>query len=210
MTISLRLLYMSSLCMTAVRASSYPRLALRGLVLAMVASVTSYPLHAQERRLAQAEVVQIVDEVIERWIPAGKRLSRVSVEQRGVFFDHDRTWAAFGHAGAAEFPLRALRLRTIVRPGSRDLLAGCGAPSICRTQLGWGVYVSISPASVTASEAVIHASFLWPDRGGVQFEEGVVPVGRDGLVGFMARIYFARSPDGTWRFVSEGPTAVFD
>lgn len=184
-----------------------PRL-VRWSVLAIAACVASHPLHAQERRLDQTEVAQIVDEVIERLIPAGKRLSRVSVEQRGVFFDHDRTWAAFGHAGAAEFPLRALRLRTIVRPGSRDLLAGCGAPSICRTQLGWGVYVSISPASVTASEAVIHASFYWPDRGGAQFEEGVIPVGREGLVGFRAKLYFARSPDGTWRFVREGPTLV--
>lgn len=186
----------------------YPLRAFRFLLIAMVANLASQPLHAQERRLDQAEIAQIVDGVMERLIPAGKRLSRVSVEQRGVFFDHDRTWAAFGHAGAAEFPLSALRRRTMVRPGTQNLLNGCGSPQICNTQLGWGVYVSISPASVTASEAIIHASFLWPDRGGAQFEQGVVPEGRAGLVGFMARLYFARSPDGTWRFVREGPTLV--
>lgn len=193
-----RLTYMSASCV----------IALRCLLLTMGASLVSQPLPAQERRLAQAEVVQIVDQVIEILIPAGQRLSRVPVEQRGVFFNHDRTWAAFGHPGAAEFPLTALRLRTIVRPGTDSLLAGCGAPSMCTTHLGWGVYVSISPSSVTASEAVIYASFFWPDLGGAQFEEGVVPAGRASFVGFTAQLYFARSPDGTWRFVRQGPTMV--
>lgn len=186
----------------------YPRLACRCLLLAILASVTAHPLHAQERRLDQAEVAQIITAVVERKLPAGKRLSRVPVEQRGVFFDHDRTWAAFGHAGAAEFPLSGLRVRTTVRPGTAELLAGCGAPAICPTQLGWGVYVSIAPSSVTTSEVAIDASFYWPDRGSAQFEEGVAPTARAMLVGFTARLYFARSPDGTWRFVREGPTLV--
>lgn len=201
--------YMNALSVIAAYPFAYPLHAFRYFLLAMVASVISQPLHAQER-LDQAEVAQIVDAVIERWIPAGKRLSRVPVEQRGVFFDHDRTWAAFGHAGAAEFPLSALRLRTTVRPGSQDLLNGCGAPSRCSTQLGWGVYVSIAPSSVTTSEAVIRASFFWPDLGNTPFEQGVAPEGRASLVGFNAQLYFVRSPDGTWRFVKEGPTLVFE
>lgn len=210
MRIPLRLMYMNVLCMLAAYPFAHPLRAFRCFLLVMVASVISQPLHGQERRLDQAEVAQIVHDVVERLLPAGKGLSRVPVEQRGVFFDHDRTWAAFGHKGAAEFPLSALRLRTIVRPGTDSLLAGCGAPSICTTHLGWGVYVSISPSSVTASEAVIHASFFWPDRGGAQFEQGVVPTGRSTLVGFTARLYFARSPDGSWKFVREGPTLVME
>lgn len=189
-----------------------PRRTFRCLLLALAASVTSHPLHAQERRLDQAEVAQIVHVVVEKFLPAGKRLSRVPVEQRGIFFDHEQTWAAFGHAGAPEFSLTALRLRTVVRPGSKNSRDDCsptGGP-LCVNLLGWGVYVMIAPRSVTESEAVIHASFSWPDRGPAQFEQGVAPTGLAFPVGFTAKLYFARSPDGTWRFVREGPTLVYE
>lgn len=151
----------------------------------------------------------LVDAVLDELLPEGQRLSRVSIAQRGVFFDHERTLAAFGHPGAQPLPLSGLRLRATVKPGSGTLLDDCDQAlrGPCN-QLGWGVYVWMAPVSVTTSEARVHAYIYWPERGSAVFEEGVVPVGRAGLVGFVADLYFARQGDGSWKFVKRGPTLV--
>ncbi|MCR4341607.1 MAG: hypothetical protein NUW01_17160 [Gemmatimonadaceae bacterium] len=190
MVIPLRPMYMNLLCVIA-------------------ACAFAYPLRAQPAPLDRAAVSLLVDAVLDELLPEGKRLSRVPIAQRGIFFDHERTLAAFGYPGAPPLPLSGLRLRATVNPGSETLLDDCD--QLMRgpcNQLGWAVYVRIAPVSVTPSEARVHASIVWPERGSTVFEEGVVPSGRAGLVGFTADLYFARLADGSWKLVKQGPTAV--
>jgi hypothetical protein len=179
-------------------------------VLCVIAACAfAYPLRAQPAPLDRAAVSLLVDAGLDELLPAGQRLSRVPIAQRGIFFDHERTLAAFGHPGAQPLPLSGLRLRATVKPGSKTLLDDCDQAmrGPCN-RLGWAVYVWVAPISVTASEARVHAHIVWPERGGTPFEEGVVPVGRAGLVWFAADLYFARLPDGSWKLVKQGPTAV--
>lgn len=190
MMIPLRPMYMNVLCVIA-------------------ACAFAYPLRAQPAPLDPAAVSSLVDATLDELLPEGHRLSRVPIAQRGIFFDHERTLAAFGHPGAAPLPLTGLHRRTTVKPGSSTLLDDCDqAMRKPCNQLGWAVYVWIAPVSVTASEARVHAHIVWPGRPSTPFEEGVAPVGRAGLVWFMADLYFARTPDGSWKLVKRGPTAV--
>lgn len=190
MMIPLRPMYMNVLCVIA-------------------ACAFAYPLRAQPAPLDRAAVSLLVDAVLDELLPEGKRLSRVPIAQRGIFFDHERTLAAFGYPGAPPLPLAGLRLRATVQPGSATLLDDCDqAMRKPCNQLGWAVYVWVAPVSVTASEARVHAYIFWPERGSTVFQEGVAPVGRAGLVGFVADLYFARMPDGSWKFLRQGPTLV--
>lgn len=183
----------------------------KNVLCVIAACALAYPLRAQPAPLDRAAVSLLVDAVLDELLPEGQRLSRVPIAQRGIFFNHERTMAAFGHPGALPLPLAGLRLRATVKPGSGTLLDDCDQVmrGPCR-QLGWGVYVSMAPVSVTASEARVQAHISWPDRGSTVFEEGVAPVGRAGLVGFMADLYFARLADGKWKLVKQGPTTVFE
>lgn len=181
-------------------------------VLCVIAAYAfAYPLGAQPAPLDRAAVSSLVDAALDKVLPDGQRLSRVPIAQRGIFFDHERTLAAFGHPGAPPLPLAGLRRRATVKPGSATLRYDCDQAmrGPCN-QLGWGVYVSMAPVSFTASEARVTVHVSWPDRGSTVFEEGVSPVGRAGLVGFAADLYFARLPDGSWKFVREGPTLVME
>lgn len=190
MMIPLRPMYMNVLCVIA-------------------ACAFAYPLRAQPAPLDRAAISALVDVVLDEVLPEGQRLSRVPIAQRGVYFDHERTMAAFGHPGGQPLPLSGLRLRTTVKPGSGTLLDDCDqAMRKPCSQLGWAVYVWVAPISVTAPEARVHAHIVWPGRGGTPFEEGVAPVGRAGLVWFVADLYFARRANGGWKFVRQGPTIV--
>ncbi|MGH7634598.1 MAG: hypothetical protein ACRENC_12760, partial [Gemmatimonadaceae bacterium] len=118
-----------------------------------------------------------------------------------------RTMKAFGYSGAAD-SVAALRLRSAVKPGSENVFADCAqeAPLPC-SRLGWGVYVVITPISITGSRARVEASVVWANRSDI-FEVGVAPTGRSWLSGFSSEVFLVRAPDGRWKFEKIGRTAV--
>lgn len=158
------------------------------------------PIAAQQALLSPPEIGQIADEVFENIIPPGQLVSRVSVANRKILFDHQRTMTAFGYR-IATAPSDLL-LRTATNLGTNDLLEDCDQThrKIC-SRLGWGLYVWIAPLSVTASEAQVRVHVSWPDRGHAVFEQGIAPDGSAYLVGFVMEVELARSQSGEWKFV---------
>lgn len=167
------------------------------------------PLSAQQTRLAPSEVRQIVEETFHTLLPPGRTLSRVSIEKRRVFFDHERTMAAFGYRGAAT--VADLRIQPPVTAASQRVLNDCDqmGRKPC-SQLGWRVYVWIAPISLTNNTAVVRGHVLWPERGRTEFVKGSPPTGQAFLTGFATELHLARSANGEWRVVREGRTAVGD
>lgn len=186
------------------------RRAFRYGLLVIGASVLTNPLGAQQARLAPTAVGQIIDEVLGELFPLGKSVSRIPVTQREIFLDHARTIAAFGHDAAQTIPSSGRPLQAAVKSGTKDLLEDCSQVIFKPCQkLGWSVYVSIEPVSISTSEALVRAYVVWPDRGSATFEEAVPPKGRALLVGYLKEIQLARSPDADWKFVKQGRTIVF-
>jgi hypothetical protein len=161
----------------------------------------------QEQRLELTEIGQIADLLIDSLLPPDRLLSRVSVAQRGIFFNHTGTSSLFGHdtAGVA---LGALQLRNRVLTPPNDLLADCVHLRNCQ-RIGWRISFNFQPLSVTSSEVEVRAWVNWNDRGGEQYVEGVTPAGRSLLVGFATDITFVRSPDGKWLYGKQGRVMVF-
>jgi len=187
---------------TTVRASAFAILGLASLSIPC-------PLAAQQR-FSPRDVAQIADAVIQALVPPEQLISRVSVAQRSIVFDRDRTLRAFGYREGA--PSLPFPLHSHVKFGTQALLSDCGpAPGGGKPcgQLGWAAYLWIEPVSLTGSEILVRAHLVWPDRGAVPFEKGVAPVGRASLVGYAGEVYLTRSPGGVWRFVRRGVTAVF-
>lgn len=179
------------------------------LVFCAVALASS--MEAQQPAVAPAELGQIADAVLAELIPPGQGASRVPVASRGLFFDHARTMAAFGHAGAASGSATDLNLRSRVSPGSRLLLRDCDpAGTKPCNELGWGVYVWIEPITMGTSQALVRAHLRWPDRGPVAFQAGVAPKGLATLVGFSADLYLIRTQEGNWQFETRGRTRVYE
>lgn len=166
-------------------------------------------LGAQRPPITQAELGQIADAVFSALVPPDSSLSRVPVRDRKLVFDAERTIAAFEQAGSSHATFADLHMRTPAKAGARGLLADCSqlAASLC-SGLGWNVYTWLQPISITDSEAVVRAHFLWADRRGVQYQEGVAPTGRARLVGFTSEAHLIRTPKAGWRFSRVGSTAV--
>lgn len=158
---------------------------------------------AQPNRLTPREVGQIVNAVLNAVVPDTGSLSRVPVTQRKLFFDFDRTLAAFGY-GNNEIGRESLELKRSVIPGAESMLADCEqvARKSCQG-LGWGVYIFVRPVNVTSSDALVRARVMWADRGS-SLVPGVAPSGPANLVGFSLEVFLSRGPDGTWKFVRTG------
>src|SRR5690606_39693246 len=77
-------------------------------------------------------------------ISPDKELSRISVAQRRIFFDHAATLAAFGHDEPVEIAPERLQLRRVVENASPDVMEDCTEfrPMRC-VGLGQGEYVSV-------------------------------------------------------------------
>jgi hypothetical protein len=185
------------------------RRALQCALLASGACILADPLGAQQTRLTPAAVGQIVDEVLNVLGRPDSSLSRVPIGKRKIYFDHARTLTAFKAARGLPTTPADLRLRTSVNSGTQSLLDDCSQFRARPCQhLGWGVYAWVEPVSVTTTEAVVRAIFLWPDRGPDAFEERIAPTGPASLVGYNAEIHLARAPGGRWKFVRLGPFLV--
>jgi hypothetical protein len=163
---------------------------------------------AQSELLSPAALGRIVDAAILEIIPPQQLLSRVTVADRRVFFDHQRTVAAF-RASTSQAPSGVLDLRSSVKNGTSALLSDCDELGRKRCQqLGWSAYVWIEPISVSQSRAFIHAHVNWPERGTTAFKPGVPPAGNAFLAGFTTELQLDRAPDGLWRVTRRGVTAT--
>lgn len=163
------------------------------------------PVGAQHERLRPAAIGQIVDAALRQVIAPTDSLSRVSVAKRKVFFDHERTIGAFGYFGGST-PLSALGLRSAVTKGSRTLLNDCDqwGEKPCK-ELGWRVYAWVEPVSVTESQAVVRVHASWLELDPKTFKEGTSPRVPGFLTSMIREVHLARSGNGDWKFVKEGP-----
>ena len=180
-----------------------------GLVVSLAVIAPALP--AQQPHLSPSALGQIADEVLNQLVPQSGSLSRVPIAQRQIVFDFQRTMAAFARVGTPAASFRDLHMRRPVELGTRDLLDDCSqgrAPKHPCARLGWRVYAVIVPVSMTSSELVVRATFMWPDRGAARLQHGVTPTGRATLVGFSSEVYLVRTPTGEWKFSKLGTTAV--
>jgi hypothetical protein len=119
--------------------------------------------------------------------------------------------AAFSQPGAPAATFGDLHMRRPVQLGTKDLLADCSQlPARDRhcLRLGWRVYTSIEPVSVTDSELVVDAIVVWPDRSNTRYVQGVAPTGHATLVGFNVKVYFVSTPTGEWKLSKVGTFEV--
>lgn len=181
------------------------------IVLALVCAGLARPLPAQQPTLTPEVLGQITDAVFAALIAPDSSLSRIPVAKRRVVFDYDRTAASFERVGTPPAVFSKLRLRTPVARGTKELLADCaqGVLKPC-SKLAWRVYSWLAPVSVTDSEVVVRAHFMWADRGRAKFQDGVAPKGRGRLVGFASEVFLVRGQDGIWRFSKLGRTFAGD
>ena len=167
------------------------------------------PLAAQRSSITATELGQIADAVFGALVPPDSSLSRVPMRDRRLVFDRERTIASFEQAGAPHASFADLQLRTLTTTGTRAVLDDCSqlVAKSC-SGLGWNVYTWLQPISIADSVAVVRAHFLWADRGGLQFHEGVTPTGPARLVGFTTEAHLVREAGGVWRFSHLGITNV--
>lgn len=160
--------------------------------------LATVPLEAQQPRLTPAEIGQIVDAAVQGVIPPEKRLTRLTVAERGIRFDFERTMEAFGHPNDAEV-VSSLGLRSPVTVGTRELLTDCDqfGTKPC-SLLGHEAYMYLEPISITDSTALAWLSVAWA--------ESVSQ--RTFLTGFSTQVNLSRSGSGAWKFVRAGLTAV--
>ena len=164
---------------------------------------------AQRPAITPTELGQIADAVFSALVPPDSSLSRVPIRDRKLVFDEERTIASFEQAGSPHASFVDLHMRTAVKSGTRALLDDCSQlmAKPC-SGLGWNAYAWLQPVSITDSDAVVRAHFLWADRGSAQFQEGVAPTGRALLVGFTSEARLIRTAGGEWRFSRVRSTVV--
>ena len=149
------------------------------------------------------------DAILDTLAGPSQRFSRVSVANRGILFDYERTIGAFQRKGGPPAAPADLRLRTSVNPGEKSVLDDCSqlAFKLC-VGLGWSVYVWLDPVLVADSAITIRAIFVWADRGNTQFSAGVAPQSRALLVGFAREVHLAHGANGVWRVTRLGVALV--
>jgi hypothetical protein len=181
-----------------------PRILARVIVVTVMAGHWA-PAGAQTV-LSLSDLGRLVDATLDVVLPAGDSLSRVSVEQRGIFFDHSRSLASFrqtSRSGEKE----EIPLHRIAKNGSRALLADCNEIGNRGCELlGWSAYVWIEALSISATEARVRAHVLWPSRSGEPFEAGIKPRSNGILTMFFSDVYLARDANGRWKFSRMGRT----
>lgn len=179
-----------------------------GVVVSLAALAPALP--AQQPSLTPTALGQITDQVLQALSPQDGMLSRVPVGKRKIVFDFQRTLAAFTNIGMPTASFSELHMETPVELGTDELLGDCSQHDLLKpcARLGWRVYTWIEPVSLTNSQIVVQASFMWADRGSTPLQEGVMPEGHAGLVGFSSKVYLVRTRTGGWKFLKVGVTDV--
>lgn len=180
-----------------------------GIVVSLTALAPA--LAAQQPRLSPTALGQITDQVLQALTPQEQMLSGVPVGKRKIVFDFQRTMAAFANVAMPTANFSELHMETPVELGTRELLGDCSQHSPLKScaRLGWRVYTWTKPVSVTNSEIVVRASFLWADRSGLPFQEGVTPEGYGVLIGFDSEVHLVRTQTGGWKFSEVGDTHAY-
>ena len=182
------------------------RLAHASLLMSVIASALGAQRHPptvsdREVAMSEAEVAQILKEVLQNFIVPRDSVHRPRLEERRVVLDWAPTMRAFGipqDRKPSRLGLGALAI------GSEDLLSDCGGlrlDSPC-DRLGWDIYLHVRPYSVTATEALVLVTVGFAGRPGVVFEKGVSPPrgGRANLSMRTHEMILRRDKDGAWRF----------
>lgn len=158
------------------------------------------PIGAQQPSLSQRDVVDIADALLSAITRPSDSLSRVTIANRKIVFDVDRTLNSFGLPNA-ESESQNLKMHNSVLHGSKAVLDDCdiwGARNCA--SLGWKAYVWLTPLSVSPDSAIVRFHIKWPDRGRTTFAAGSSPIGKASLVGYATDVRLSRS-SGTWRVV---------
>jgi hypothetical protein len=164
---------------------------------------------AQQPHLSPVEIGQIADAVFNSLIPPDSQLSGVPVAERRIVFDFQQTMAAFAEVGTPAASFADLHMRTPVQLGTEALLDDCSPHVELKCAgLGWRVYASIEPVSVTSSQIIVRAGFSWADRSGSASQLAVAPEGVAYLVGFATEMYLVRTQKGEWKYLKQGFSAV--
>lgn len=177
----------------------------------VAACLLAQPLAAQQRRLAPAEIGQIVDAVLSELLPPDSSLSRIPIAKRGLYLDVARTMEAFHVNEGDRVTIADLGLRTAPKVGSRSLIDDCDqVGSKPCSKLGLGAYVLIAPIRMTTSRARVRVTVLWADGGSADLGAIAPPGRRVFLTGFSDEVDFVRAPGAVWRFQKLGKTIAFD
>lgn len=154
---------------------------------------------AQHPALRPPDIGMMVQVALDSLLPPTIAPSNVPLEKRGLYFDRDRTFAAFGVRDTVS--VISMGLRREVLPGAAHMLAGCSqlSPGRCE-RLGWRTYVWLQPLTISDSVAVVRAWIHWAHRS-EPFREGVAPRDSAYLTGFLADLKFTRGPGAReWSF----------
>jgi len=168
------------------------------------------PLAAQPSRLSIGAISEIVNETLHAVVPPGDSLSRVSIANRKVRLDFDRTISAFGYV-ATGYLRSKFAIREPAIDGAASLLSDCDdwGTKPC-SQLGWSAYVWMEPLSIGEGQAVVRAYVHWPERNGRPFVAGTQPSGPAALVGYAVEVRLGLGADGHWKFLRKGTMTVGD
>jgi len=164
---------------------------------------------AQDTRLSPSGLGRIVDAVFDTLAKPTQSFSRVVLSRRLLAFDADRTIAAFQKVGVGPATPADLRMHTRVEPATAALLDDCKqAAQLPCAMLGWAVYATLAPVSMTDTGAVVRVTFLWADRGNQPFIWDNPPSNPSFLVGFTSMVRLKRDEKGQWRVIEVLSTAV--
>jgi hypothetical protein len=186
--------------------NTYSRRIMRWSLLIVSASAVINPVEAQQVAVQPLAIGQMVNEVLDSLLPSAGP-TRSVFWKRGVFFDRQRTLAAFLQSPLV--PLSSLQLRHSMKEGSKTMLDDCDefARKSCR-QLEWGVYVYLEPIAIGETQARVRAHLLYADRE-TPYVSGAVPQGNGKLTGSSAVVYLTRAKGAAWKYLRTGAINVY-
>ena len=172
----------------------------------LVAALLAYDATPARQDLGARDVGAIADAVLDTILPKDRRLSRMTVAERGIRFDAARTDVSLRRATSSDATPEALGMRRAVGAGDASLLANCDpvGRGPC-PNLGDGAYVWMDRVDGDADSGRLRV------RVHVVWAEPVPPTrARAGpfLTSFSTVVTLTRTTGGAWRVVDIGPYAA--
>jgi hypothetical protein len=153
----------------------------------------------------ETEVAQILGEVRRHFIAPRDSIFRPRLEERRVVLDWAETLRAFGMPADRDPGRFGLH---DVDVGSAALLSDCRSLQLDAScdQLGWDIFLSVQPQSVSVTEALVHVSVGVAGRPGVSFVKGEKPPRGSRATLSMRRwdMFLRRDRYGAWKFHRRG------
>ena len=181
--------------------------------LCLLACLSARPsvAHAQEAG-GGLRVDALVTAALERFIPQHYMLGGVSVADRGLLFDAQRTLASFG---TLDTTVGRQRLSILDRAGvenrSRsDALSDCDqARTLTCAGLGPRAFSWLEAAELSERRAVVRLYVFWSERASVIVEEQVQTSSLGRRTGFMIVSEWQQSSSADWTFVKTLASLAF-